>query len=296
MTKTLDEQYINVLQTLVDGYHKNGKQEDRTGVGVHKLFGNMIQVDISESFPILLSRRVPFKSLVAEFLFFLNGFTNNSWLEERGCKFWNGFQHPETKELGPVYGSQLRNFNGEGYDQLYYLIDGLINRPNSRRHMFTYFNPLVMPDESLSHKENIEDGKAVLPPCHLLYQFNIRGEYLDGLLFQRSADFCIGSPSNIAQTAIWIYALSLVTGYKPGVLTYMTGDTHIYSNHLAGANDQIKAFSAMSEFNYPKLEISGISKCQTADEAISILEQLKVEDFKLLGYNSDVKIKYDIAI
>lgn len=296
--KTLDEQYISVLKSLVEQAESSDALQDRTGVGIYKSFGNMIQIDLSDGFPMLLSRQVPFKSIVAEFLFFLNGFTNNKWLEERNCKYWDGFKHPQTGELGPVYGAQLRNFNNEGYDQLYYLIDGLLNRPNSRRHMFTYFNPLVMPDETKSHKENIENGKAVLPPCHLFYQFNVRDGYLDGLLFQRSSDWCIGAPSNIAQTGLWIYLLSKLTSYKPGTLTYMTGDTHLYKNHISGAKEFIRNFDSIEKFDYPSLELN--KSCHTpADNTgnvISFIESLSHEDFKLLDYYPKGKIKFEIAI
>jgi len=130
----------------------------------------MIRIDISESFPMLLSRRVPWKSVVTEFIFFLNGFTNNNWLRERNCKYWEEFAHPETGELGPVYGAQLRNFNNQGVDQLALLIDGLQNRPNSRRHMFTYFNPAVVPDETKTHKENIESIPASVRGLVLINQ------------------------------------------------------------------------------------------------------------------------------
>ena len=142
----LDLEYCRVLEELVKKSETTPMIQDRTGVGTWKIFGNMIRVDISESFPMLLSRRVPWKSVVNEFIFFLNGFTNNNWLRERNCKYWEEFAHPETGELGPVYGAQLRNFNNQGVDQLALLIDGLQNRPNSRRHMFTYFNPAVIPD------------------------------------------------------------------------------------------------------------------------------------------------------
>lgn len=181
----LDLEYCRVLEELVKKSETASMIQDRTGVGTWKIFGNMIRIDISESFPMLLSRRVPWKSVVNEFIFFLNGFTNNNWLRERNCKYWEEFAHPETGELGPVYGAQLRNFNNQGVDQLALLIDGLQNRPNSRRHMFTYLNPALIPDETKSHKENIENGRAVLPPCHLLYQFNVEDGKLSGLLYQR---------------------------------------------------------------------------------------------------------------
>lgn len=286
---SLDNSYCNVLSRLIEISETFNVCDDRTNVGTYKLFGNTLEVDISNGFPMLLSRRIPFKSVIAEFLFFLNGYTNNQWLEDRKCPYWKGFAHPETGELGPVYGAQLRNFNNQGIDQLAYLIDSIKNRPNSRRHMFTYFNPAVMPDENLSHRENIENGKAVLPPCHLLYQFNVEGEYIDGLLFQRSADWCIGTPTNIAQTALWIYTLAKVANKKPRRLVYMTGDTHMYANHIDGAK-RVVSNSLNIGVDYPKLEIK-----RDLDDLDSLLS-LDIDDFELIGYDPVGTIKFDLAI
>lgn len=292
----LDLEYCRVLEELVKKSETTSMIQDRTGVGTWKIFGNMIRIDISESFPMLLSRRVPWKSVVNEFIFFLNGFTNNNWLRERNCKYWEEFAHPETGELGPVYGAQLRNFNNHGVDQLALLIDGLQNRPNSRRHMFTYFNPAVIPDETKSHKENIENGRAVLPPCHLLYQFNVEDGKLSGLLYQRSMDVCIGAPSNIAQMGLWIYFLARVCGYKPGELVYVTGDTHIYSNHIGGAKEVIHNAHLIPNINYPQLKLdSQIGKCNVA-EALEMVSKLNEGMFVLENYNPVGVIKFPLAV
>ena len=289
MTQSLDHQYIAVLKDLINKSESNPEIRDRTGVGTFKSFGNIITIDISNSFPMLLSRQVPIKSMITEFLFFLNGYTNNGWLIERGCKFWDEFKHPETGELGPVYGAQLRNFNNQGYDQLVNLIEGLKTRPNSRRHMFTYFNPLVMPDETKSHKQNIEEGRAVLPPCHLFYQFNVEDGNLDGLLYQRSADWCIGTPINIAQTALWVYFLSTLCGYKPRNLVYMTGDTHVYSSHIEEGKKLIECCGSISEFIYPQMKVS-------PDICKKKIEDITFEDFELIGYNPVYKANFKIAV
>jgi thymidylate synthase len=292
----LDLEYCRVLDELVKKSETTPMIQDRTGVGTWKIFGNMIRIDISESFPMLLSRRVPWKSVVNEFIFFLNGFTNNNWLRERNCKYWEEFAHPETGELGPVYGAQLRNFNNQGVDQLALLIDGLQNRPNSRRHMFTYFNPAVVPDETKTHKENIENGRAVLPPCHLLYQFNVEDGKLSGLLYQRSADFCIGSSSNIAQMGLWIYFLARVCGYKPGELVYVTGDTHIYSNHIGGAKEVIRNAHLISNINYPQLKLDPqIGKCNVA-EALEMVSKLNEGMFVLEDYIPVGVVKFPLAV
>lgn len=292
----LDLEYCRVLEELVKKSETTPMIQDRTGVGTWKIFGNMIRVDISESFPMLLSRRVPWKSVVNEFIFFLNGFTNNNWLREQNCKYWEEFAHPETGELGPVYGAQLRNFNNQGVDQLALLIDGLQNRPNSRRHMFTYFNPAVVPDETKTHKENIENGRAVLPPCHLLYQFNVEDGKLSGLLYQRSGDTCIGSPSNIAQMGLWIYFLARVCGYKPGELVYVTGDTHIYSNHIDGAKEVIHNAHLISDINYPQLKLDPqIGKCDVA-EALEMVSKLNEGMFVLEDYNPVGTVKFPLAV
>ena len=269
---SLDFQYLQTLERLLEQKDKDNFYNDRTNTGIYKIFGNMISVPITDGFPLLVSRAVPFKSLLTEFLFFVHGHTNNMWLEERNCKFWSTFAHPVTGELGPIYGAQLRNFNNSGYDQLEHLIDGLKNNPFSRRHIFTYMNPIVFPDESKSHQENIENGKAVLPPCHVLYQFDVRnsdGEmFLDGMLTMRSSDWCVGAPSNIAQMGLWIYTLARICGYKPGNLVFSTGNTHIYSNHIEPAEAQLSLFkNNKMELKYPTLMVGEIKDIGDIDDS-----------------------------
>ena len=274
--------------------NNKGPKTDRTGVGTISEFAKHIEWDLSNGFPLLYSKFTAFKTMYTELQFFFKGLTNNNWLTERNCNIWTNWAR-EDGELGPIYGAQLRNFNNSGFDQLNYVIDLLKKNPSSRRIMFSYYNPLVLPVEGQDHSVNIDNGKAVLPPCHVLYMFNVEerdGEkYLNGSLTQRSADFLLGSPFNISQLALIVHILAHHTGMKPGKIFYYMNDCHIYLNQIEDMNkwlDFIYEEHLMDKFTYPKLVINESPDTHPEDYGP---DSLHIE-----GYNHLGKFRFAIAV
>ena len=293
---TYDMQYLNICADIL----KKAKSEenlvdDRTGVGCYSDFARYITHDLRNGFPLLLCKFTSFKAMATEMLAFSRGVTNNNWLVERGCNIWTPWAR-EDGELGPIYGSQLRNFNGQGFDQLKFVVDTLKTNPSSRRIQFTYYNPLVLPDESLDHNTNINNGKAVLPPCHVLYNFNVEelnGEkYLNGSLTQRSADVPLGAPFNTAQLALWVHVLAHHTGLKVGKINHLMIDAHIYSNQVETMSECIKNVykepAKVFDGSYPELIIH-------ADKDLPI-DEYEIDNFEIINYNPMGKYKFDISV
>src|SRR5690606_6068956 len=191
------------------------------------------------------TKKLHLKSIIHELLWFLKGDTNISYLQENGDRIWNEWAD-ENGNLGPVYGYQWRNWNGDEIDQIKEVVETLKNNPNSRRMLVSAWNPSVLPDTSKSFAENIANGKAALPPCHAFFQFYVSppasatlGDQggstrpkLSLQLYQRSADIFLGVPFNIASYALFTMMLAQVCGYEPGDFVHTFGDAHIYNNHL----------------------------------------------------------------
>ncbi|NNK12421.1 MAG: thymidylate synthase, partial [Flavobacteriaceae bacterium] len=163
------KQYHDLLNHVLE---KGNKKSDRTGTGTISVFGYQMRFDLKEGFPMVTTKKLHLKSIVHELLWFLKGDTNVKYLQENGVRIWNEWAD-ENGELGPVYGYQWRNWNGDGIDQIKDLIDKLKNNPDSRRMMVAAWNPSVLPDSSKSFSENVADGKAALPPCHAFFQFYV---------------------------------------------------------------------------------------------------------------------------
>ena len=260
----LDNDYQDLLSdVLEDGVQKT----DRTGTGTKSIFGASIRHDMSEGFPILTTKKIAFKTMVTELKWFLKGDTNIKYLVDNGCKIWNGdaykkycklqvpHDHFETQEefieliktndefakkwgeLGPIYGKQWRDWNG--IDQLENLIVGLINEPDSRRHLVSAWNVGDL-------------DKMTLPPCHYSFQCYVADNKLSLMWNQRSADLFLGVPFNISSYGLLLELLCKETGYKPGELIGRFGDIHLYNNHIEQAKEQINRDS----FELPKLKLS----------------------------------------
>lgn len=287
---SLDYAYTNLIERIVAKSECANKREDRTGVGSYSLFSEVLEFDLSLGFPLMTCKFTSFKMMATEWMFFTRGITNNNWLTERGCNIWKPWAN-EDGELGPIYGAQLRNFNG--FDQLQYVVDTLKANPDSRRIMFTYYNPSVIPDEKKTHKENIDSGKAVLPPCHVLYVFSteVRSDgkrYLNGHLTQRSGDVLLGIPFNISQLALWVEVLAHHCDLIPGKISHMIVDAHIYDNQL----DDAKAF--LLNVDYQNLQQAPTLKI-IADRDKPI-DEYELSDFELSKYDHQGKFKFDIAV
>ncbi|MCC9203848.1 thymidylate synthase [Arthrobacter sp. zg-Y769] len=251
----------------------NGTQKsDRTGTGTRSVFGRQMRFDLSESFPLITTKRVHFKSVALELLWFLRGDSNVRWLQEQGVSIWDEWADDDG-ELGPVYGVQWRSWptpDGGHIDQIAKLVEGIRNNPDSRRHIVTAWNPAEV--------ENM-----ALPPCHALFQFYVADGKLSCQLYQRSADTFLGVPFNIASYALLTLMVAQQTGLEPGEFVWSGGDVHIYDNHV----DQVREQLSREPFPYPQLRI------RRTPESIF---DYTLEDFEVLNYRHHPGIKAPIAV
>ena len=273
------KQYLDLVKHVLE---KGDFKEDRTGTGTKSVFGYQMRFDLSKGFPMLTTKKLHLKSIIYELLWFLNGDTNIKYLNENGVRIWNEWAD-ENGDLGPVYGFQWRNWNGDNIDQIKELIDNLKKNPNSRRMLVSAWNPSVLPDTSKSFNENISQGKAALPPCHALFQFYVNDGKLSCQLYQRSADVFLGVPFNIASYSLFTLMIAQVCGYMPGDFIHTFGDAHIYTNHF----DQVKLQLTRSPKQLPTIEINS---------KITDIFNFSFEDFKLINYDPDPHIKGDVAV
>ena len=202
------KQYLDLIREVVDhGVIK----EDRTGTGTRSIFGYQMRFDLGKGFPMVTTKKLHLKSIIHELLWFLKGDTNIEYLNENGVKIWDAWAN-ENGDLGPVYGYQWRNWNGDGIDQISEVIEMIKTNPDSRRMMVSAWNPSVLPDTSVSFEENVANRKAALPPCHAFFQFYVSEGKLSCQLYQRSADIFLGVPFNIASYSLLTMMMSQVTG------------------------------------------------------------------------------------
>ena len=263
------QQYLDLLQHVLD----NGTQKgDRTGTGTISTFGYQTRYDLSEGFPMVTTKKLHYKSIVHELLWFLQGDTNIKYLKENGVRIWDEWAD-ENGDLGPVYGYQWRSWptpNGGSIDQISKVIKSIKNNPNSRRHMVSAWNPALVDD-------------MALPPCHTMFQFYVADGKLSCQLYQRSADSFLGVPFNIASYALLTMMMAQVTGLEPGEFIHTFGDLHIYNNHL----DQVKLQLSREPKKLPTLKIN---------TKIKNLFDFTFNDFELIGYESHPHIKGVVAV
>lgn len=287
------KQYHDLLKHVLETGTQKG---DRTGTGTLSVFGYQMRFDLNDGFPMVTTKKLHLKSIIHELLWFLKGDTNISYLQENGVRIWNEWAD-ENGNLGPVYGYQWRNWNGDEIDQIKEVVETLKNNPNSRRMLVSAWNPSVLPDTSKSFAENIANGKAALPPCHAFFQFYVSPPASATLsdqggstrpklslqLYQRSADIFLGVPFNIASYALFTMMLAQVCGYEPGDFVHTFGDAHIYNNHL----EQVQLQLSREPRPLPKMVLNP----QVRD-----IFDFKFEDFTLLDYNPHPHIKGTVAI
>ncbi|MBT8270768.1 MAG: thymidylate synthase [Bacteroidia bacterium] len=255
---------------------------DRTGTGTKSVFGYQMRFDLSEGFPMVTTKKLHLKSIIYELLWFLKGDTNISYLKENGVRIWNDWAD-ENGDLGPVYGYQWRNWNGDEIDQIQQVVDKLKSNPDSRRMLVSAWNPSVLPDTSRSFSENVTDGKAALPPCHAFFQFYVADGKLSCQLYQRSADIFLGVPFNIASYALFTMMMAQVCGYEPGEFIHTFGDAHIYSNHL----EQLELQLSRDIRPLPQMVIN---------PEVKDIFSFKFEDFTLRNYDPHPHIKGAVAV
>lgn len=263
------KQYLNLLErVLEEGFDK----PDRTGTGTRSVFGHQMRFNLEEGFPALTTKKLHFRSIIHELLWFLQGNTNVKYLQDNGVRIWNEWAD-EKGELGPIYGYQWRSWpsaNGKHTDQISQVIDSIKNNPNSRRHIVSAWN--------VSELENM-----ALPPCHILFQFYVADRKLSCQLYQRSADIFLGVPFNIASYALLTLMIARVTGLKAGDFVHTLGDAHIYNNHM----EQVKLQLTRDTRALPQMKINPNVK--------SIFD-FKYEDFELTGYDPHPTIKGAISV
>ena len=260
------QQYLDLLRDVLE----NGVDKmDRTGVGTRSVFGRQMRFDLNKGFPLMTTKKMHLKSIIYELLWFLKGDTNVKYLQEHGVRIWNEWAD-ENGELGPVYGSQWRNWNGEGIDQIADVIERLKKTPNDRRMIVSAWNV----------------GKIAemhLPPCHMMFQFYVANNKLSCMLYQRSCDMFLGVPFNIASYALLTMMVAQVCGYEPGEFVHTLGDTHIYHNHF----DQVKEQLSHMPYPLPQMKIN---------PAVKDINDFKYEDFELVNYQSYDTIKAKVAV
>jgi thymidylate synthase len=274
--------YLQLLQDILD----NGvRKSDRTGTGTISLFGYQMRFDLEQGFPAVTTKKLHFKSIIHELLWFLNGDTNIRYLNDNGVSIWNEWA-TDDGELGPVYGAQWRNWvapDGRRIDQMSQLLEDLRNKPDSRRHIISAWNPALLPDESRSPRDNAAAGLQALPPCHTMFQFNVADGRLSCQMYQRSADVFLGVPFNIASYALLTMMIAQVVGLRPGDFIHTLGDVHIYLNHL----DQVKTQLQREPYPLPQMKLNPERKN---------LFEFRFEDFELLNYQSHPGIRAPIAV
>lgn len=247
---------------------ENGEpRDDRTGTGTLSVFGMQTRYDMREGFPLLTTKKVLFKAVVYELLWFLRGSTNINDDLTQHSPIWDAWAD-ENGELGPIYGYQWRNWDGKGIDQIQNAIDLIKNNPSSRRIIVSAWNVA-----------DIE--RMALPPCHTMFQFYVSGTRLDCQLYQRSADLALGVPFNIASYALLTQMIAHECGLQPGYFVHTMGDAHIYSNHVEGLKKQLE--------RTPKR----LPQVKLADKPMT---EMRYEDIELVGYEHDAFIKFPVAV
>lgn len=284
------------LDMCLDILTNGTKKSDRTNTGTISMFGYQVKYDLSEGFPLLTTKKVHLKSIIYELLWFISGDTNIRYLVLNGVNIWNEWPYDNYKKspdyknetlkefvekikndeefankygnLGPVYGSQWRNFNG--IDQISELINGLKNNPDSRRHIISAWNPAEIKD-------------MMLPPCHAFMQFYVNDNKLSLQLYQRSADIFLGVPFNIASYSLFLMMVAQVTNLEVGEFIHTIGDAHIYLNHVEQINLQL----TRTPKKLPKMVIN---------KDIVNITDFKYEDFTLEDYDPYPLIKGVVAV
>ncbi len=269
MAETIPTPYEDLLRDVLEhGTHK----QDRTGTGTRSVFGRQLRFDLAQGFPLVTTKRVHFKSVAYELLWFLRGESNVGWLRQHGVTIWDEWADA-AGELGPVYGVQWRSWptpSGETIDQIAWLVDEIRANPDSRRLIVSAWNPADLPDMALA-------------PCHALFQFYVADGRLSCQLYQRSADLFLGVPFNIASYALLTHMVAQQTGLEVGDFVWTGGDCHIYDNHLEQVTEQL----SRDPFPPPTLRFA-----RTPD---SIFDY-EYDDFVVEGYQHHPAIRAAVAV
>lgn len=289
------QSYLNIVEKIL----KSGvEKKDRTGTGTLSVAGVLFEHDMSMGYPLLTTKKMPFKVMATELEFFIKGITDKQWLKDRNCHIWDEWCSPtkviyghdeetkkkmaEERDLGPIYGFQWRHFGaeyktydtdytGKGVDQLKKIVETLKTNPYDRRMLVSAWNPIKLPE-------------MALPPCHYTFQVVVAENKLNLMWNQRSVDVMLGLPFNISSYALLLHLLAKEAGLEEGRLVGFLGDTHIYLNHIEGAKEQLTRNP--TTYSLPQIETNNFTN----------IFEWKAEDTKLIGYESYSKIKFEIAV
>jgi thymidylate synthase len=263
------KQYLDLMQDILEN---GSKKEDRTGTGTLSVFGRQLRFDLEKGFPLLTTKKLHTRSIIHELLWFISGDTNIKYLQDNNVTIWNEWAD-ENGDLGPVYGHQWRHWprtGGGEVDQIKNLIEQIKSKPDSRRHIVSAWNPA-------------EVDQMALPPCHALFQFYVADGKLSCQLYQRSADYFLGVPFNIASYALFVHMVAQQTDLIPGEFIWTGGDVHLYLNHL----EQAKTHLERTPKSLPVLHI------KRKPESIF---DYSFEDFEIREYDPYPTIKAPIAV
>ncbi|MGL4735668.1 MAG: thymidylate synthase [Enterovibrio sp.] len=278
------KQYLELMQDIIDNGHD---RTDRTGTGTRSVFGRQLRFDLGAGFPLLTTKKLYTRAIIGELLWFLNGDTNIAFLQENKIHIWDEWADANG-ELGPVYGAQWRSWqtpNGEVVDQVAQLIEQIKSKPHSRRHIISAWNPVALPDETQTPQQNVAQGKMALAPCHCLFQFYVADGKLSCQLYQRSADYFLGVPFNIASYALLTHMVAQQCDLQVGDFVHTFGDLHLYHNHLT------------DDIVYKQLQRqpSALPRLTLKRRPASIFDY-QLDDFLLEDYHPQPAIKAPIAI
>jgi len=284
-------QYLDLIRDVME---TGVEREDRTGTGTLSKFGVQMRYNLRHTFPLLTTKRVFWRGLAEELLWFIHGDTNANHLAEKGVHIWDGngsrayldsigLSHREEGDLGPVYGFQWRHFgaeytdmhadySGKGIDQLAEVIEKIRSNPTDRRIVLTAWNPAALRD-------------MALPPCHMFAQFyvDVAAGEVSCQMYQRSADLGLGVPFNIASYSLLTAMVAHVCGMRPGDFVHVLGDAHVYKNHVEPLKEQLRNHP----LHFPTLELNAEKKS---------IDAFVFEDFKLKDYNCHKKISMTMAV
>ncbi|MFN4263801.1 MAG: thymidylate synthase [Thioalkalivibrionaceae bacterium] len=276
------QSYLSLMREILDcGTLKS----DRTGTGTRSLFGRQLRFNLHQGFPLVTTKRVFWRGVVEELLWFLRGETNIQSLQEARVHIWDEWATAEG-DLGPVYGAQWRRWatpDGQPRDQIAVLLEGLRTRPDSRRHILSAWNVADLPDERVSPQVNAAAGRMALAPCHALVQFYVADGRLSCQLYQRSADIFLGVPFNIASYALLTHLVAQVVDLDVGDFVHTFGDVHLYTNHVDQAQEQL----SRSPRSLPTLRL---------DPTVRALESFTAEHIHLDGYDPHPAISAPVAV
>lgn len=288
-TEHEENQYLRLVEQIITRGHN---RDDRTGTGTLSLFGCQMRFNLRDSFPLLTTKKVFWRGVVEELLWFISGCTNAQVLAQKNVHIWDdnasrsfldriGLTDREEGDLGPVYGFQWRHFGakyttmhadytGQGYDQLAKVIHTIRTNPNDRRIVLSAWNPADL-------------HLMALPPCHMFCQFFVNDGELSCLMYQRSCDMGLGVPFNIASYALLTYMIAHVCNLRPGEFIHSMGDTHVYKNHIAPLREQLQR----KPRPFPQLRIK---------RTVTDIDAFVADDFELIGYSPHEPIKMQMAV